>query len=1290
LKKWIIYSFRILGGLILFIIIVVLLAAVLIQTKPVKNKLARIAGVQASKFIEGEVTVGKIDGNFFTHIILEDILLTQDNDTIAYIQGFHAGYDLLALLKGTIDVHSALIERPYIFLEQLNDSVWNVQQLVTPSEEPDTVSTDSMPINISRFRITGGHIIISSPDTVIPRQINNLNTQLSLKWSDSEKLIVMNNFSFQTRQPELQLNRLEFRFREHDQVFELNDFYLETAQNQLEGSAMFQMDPDRKGSASFKTGELHPGEFEYYIPVFGMEARPVISIEAILLNDSVYLEAEVAHQNQVFTVDLSSPNLYTFLTTEQARLVYRADGHLKNINPALWSGNKELDYIINGIFSATGEGVDPADADVRFITGLNESTIEERRFSKLDINVRYNRGNLDGILTGNGDFGIFRVQPQIRNLLEHPVYDIDIWVNQLDIGALMGNDTLSSNINLQASIKGREFDPEIMSAEAEIILSPSQFQNFTMDTLLARVRYSNENLQIDSMWLQTHTVTAEAKGNYSLNANSDLYVILTFDGISEFAEFIPVTDLSTSGNLKAHLTGKPDSLQIEARLILDSTRYTNISIEELQLDARGMLTLTDTLFSMDLYTRNLIFGEFAFDSATVHLEGSMDSVFTQTQLINEDIYTNLHAGIVPGERTRITIPHWLVRYKTEEWQMMQPPAILEFDTLSYSIDNFRLASGTSDTAQFLAMQGYISRKGKEDFTIEAGNLNIRDLSSLFDVDINADGLANVFLQLSGTSELLEIQGNFDLEEAAFNGYRFRDFSGTMEFSNNLLNVAAQILPADSGRFEIMAAMPLEINLDTMGYRFSENDSMNASIVIEDFSLAVLNSFDVPAQTTGFIEGNIRVNGTPASPNPEGNIRLRNASVVMREYGINYRDIRLNVNVHRDRFEVDTFLIRTSDGYLTGTGHMNFGSDFIEGDISDSKIGLSFNNFNPVDHRQFNMQVDGNASIGAEKGQVVFEGDIKIPQADFYLPAIFRLMGRMESVEMPKPILVQEMERMTAIDEPVQYVEVVEVKSDTIDASYFENLKGRLRIRIPRNTWVRNDDMRIEISGELDLLKNEEFFELFGIVEVVRGQYELMGRVFVIDEGTINFEGGEDMNLKLNITASYTFRNNEQIQQELTVTVSGTPEEPEISFELDGNAIDEGDALSYIIFGRSMEELTMSEQQNMQGAGVGSLAGQAAATLISAQLTNFLQNKLDVDYIEIKSGGGFDEATVVVGKYITNNLFVSYEQRFGETNEHNPKKYEVKLEYELFRFLFFELNNSTIDSGFDVIFKIDVM
>jgi translocation and assembly module TamB len=261
-----------------------------------------------------------------------------------------------------------------------------------------------------------------------------------------------------------------------------------------------------------------------------------------------------------------------------------------------------------------------------------------------------------------------------------------------------------------------------------------------------------------------------------------------------------------------------------------------------------------------------------------------------------------------------------------------------------------------------------------------------------------------------------------------------------------------------------------------------------------------------------------------------------------------------------------------------------------------------------------------------------------------------------------------------------------LQTDSFNFSYLDDFTGTLNLKIPKNSWVKNKDMHIEISGDLELRKNEDFFELFGSVDVVRGQYDLLGKTFIIDEGTISFQGGEELQPRIDITASYSFRNPDRAEQELTVQVSGTAEEPAVNFNLDGASVSEGDALSYILFGRSMDELSIDQQQNVEGAG--SLAGTAAAAILSSQITDLLGEKLDVDYIEIKSNGDFDNATVVVGKYITNDLFVSYEQRFGETREKEMAKYEVKLEYELFRFLFLQLNNSSNDSGFDVIFKLN--
>src|SRR5690606_1280566 len=114
-------------------------------------------------------------------------------------------------------------------------------------------------------------------------------------------------------------------------------------------------------------------------------------------------------------------------------------------------------------------------------------------------------------------------------------------------------------------------------------------------------------------------------------------------------------------------------------------------------------------------------------------------------------------------------------------------------------------------------------------------------------------------------------------------------------------------------------------------------------------------------------------------------------------------------------------------------------------------------------------------------------------------------------EMPKPLLVQELENMSLSLDSLGITQFEVEQQDTASFDYFENLRGQIRVRIPRNTWIKNDDMRLEISGEIDVIKEADFFELFGQVNVIRGQYELLGRVFIINEGTVDFQGGEELN-----------------------------------------------------------------------------------------------------------------------------------------------------------------------------------
>ncbi|MCB0295145.1 MAG: translocation/assembly module TamB domain-containing protein, partial [Calditrichaeota bacterium] len=142
-----------------------------------------------------------------------------------------------------------------------------------------------------------------------------------------------------------------------------------------------------------------------------------------------------------------------------------------------------------------------------------------------------------------------------------------------------------------------------------------------------------------------------------------------------------------------------------------------------------------------------------------------------------------------------------------------------------------------------------------------------------------------------------------------------------------------------------------------------------------------------------------------------------------------------------------------------------------------------------------------------------------------------------------------------------------------------------------------------------------------------------------------------------------------------------------------SAISEGDAISYLIFGRSMNELTQGQRSGLAAGGGNSgieKAGLSAGLgMVSAKLSRFLGNKFNLDYVEIKGEDNWQSATFVAGKYITNDLFMSYEKSFGRTQSEDIASEVITLEYELTRFLFLQLiQGDPKASGAEIIFKFE--
>lgn len=1291
MRKVLKYSAWIVGGLIGFILVVLLLVSLLIQIQPVKDRLARFAEKKASETINGELSIGQLNGNFFSSLKLSNVVLVSQNDTMAQIEELELHYNLWPLLDGKLMVESARIAHPYFYLEQHPDSTWNVQHITTTkTAEKDTTSNPSnFEIEIARFQLEEGDVVIISADTIIPRRVQHINTKLALYFSSASQQLDLTDFSVTTRHPDFKIEQLSFNFERDSDAMQLSDFQLKTVRNELEGKARFDDAPQRRGEADLNSGPLEVSEFNFFIPGIKLPANPVLMFNAKMEQDAIMASLDLSDQQQKIHFDVRSANLADFLFEQTtAPLEYEIDGMLENINLAHWLGDPGLKYLINGKLTVDGKGVDPKTATIKVVGDFKDLMINERPVDKLDLNVDLADGNLDGVIEGHGDFGTFYLEPTIRNWQTEPVYELDLMTEKLDLAPLLGNDSLQSNINLKGTVNGHGFDPKTLRANAELYLSESSLREVKVDTLVANVTYQKENIQIDSLRLQTESLRVKAEGNYSLNANSDITLQASFDDIEEFSAFIPLENFNTSGELEAHLLGTADSLNIDTRLELGETSLQDLSIQHLLVNGHGKLTKQDTIFQGRVSAYDFLTGGFNLDSIAFDVETTTDSVFIDGQVANEDLQTTLQAGMrFAGDPLRISLNQWEIDYKKQHLELLNPPAVFEMDSVTYRLDELRLASGIADSSQYLLAKGTVSRQGAEDFTLKVVNIDIARLLELLDQELNANGNLNINFSLGGTAQSPTLQGNFDLKNAVLNEYKFTTLGGTIDYANNQFNVDVDVTPQDSGQIKLTGLVPFELTMDSMAVKFNPKDSIDVNLTIDRFPLAVLQTVNLAENIKGELQGSVNVQGTVEQPDPKGDLRLKNASVNIPEYGIDYREIRFKLNFLRNQAVLDTMLIRTEDGKLTGTGQIDFSSDFYKGDVSDSEIRLIFDHFNPVNHDQFNLEVVGDVTFGGIKDSVKFNGDLNIPQGEIYLPAVFNMLGRMTVPDMPKPILLRELESLERAGvDTLSIAQIDSTQTDSISFNYLEGLTGEVQVKIPKNTWIKNEDMHVEISGDLEVIKNPDFMELFGTVEIVRGQYDLLGKTFMIEKGSVSFQGGEEMIPRMDISANYNFRNVQRVQQELNVQISGTPEDPEVNFTLDGSTVSEGDALSYILFGKSMNELTMDQQQNVSGAG--DIAGKAAASILSSQLTGFLSDKLDVDYIEVKSEGSFENATVTVGKYITNDLFVSYEQRFGETDEKDIAKYEVKLEYELFRFLFFQLNNSSKDSGFDVIFKFD--
>jgi len=371
---------------------------------------------------------------------------------------------------------------------------------------------------------------------------------------------------------------------------------------------------------------------------------------------------------------------------------------------------------------------------------------------------------------------------------------------------------------------------------------------------------------------------------------------------------------------------------------------------------------------------------------------------------------------------------------------------------------------------------------------------------------------------------------------------------------------------------------------------------------------------------GPVFGNFVISGDPKEPNIAGRARVANGLIYVPSVNTNIDRVNAELTFKDNRIILEKLSGRCGKGIVTATGFWELGQ-FYHSESMRYWIRFDGAAANPVAWA-YGIG-SGEIAVSWQKGQPVLVAGVVDVQEALLTPG-FGGAGTPPSVE-PSPV---------AFD---------------------------LRIRGNRGIWLRNRDADIELAGDLAFRRTGEQTVYSGELTARQGNFYYLDHSLKVVQAKLTFANVPQFNPDIDLTAELVVRERQRAgntPDKVVMAVTGTLEKPVFVLSTEPPLWDEAQILSYLSLNVTLDELTAMEQK------------EAVTRLLSDRLLGYFQTQMSkkvrglvaLDYLEFESGlTNGQGAKVTVGKYVGQNLYVSYSQNF--TGELQPA---FRVEYYLNR------------------------
>ncbi len=1212
--------------------------------------------------LDAQIEIGRLSGSLVQTLQIEELRLFRSADTLLQVDTLRCRWQPLSLLWGRLTLNRIELSGARIALRQTGGQGWNYEHYFKPSGEP---AGQKWTLLFKSIRLRNAALLVQpAGGSAAPEVLRIPLLAASARISPSGWRISLAEGQADLLSSGLTITRLQARAAGNDRTLLIDPLHLETPSSRLEGRLEAGLGRSAPFTMTLRCDSLAAADLAPLIHWRPPFTRLGVGLSASGRRDSIAVDLLAGAPE-------GSAELHGWLKpagSAAGRLT------LEGLQTAFLIGEPG---VVDAAVDFSGTGFTASARQWQMQGWLHHTLMDTLGLASTDFTARLDHKTLSLQADAPGEKS--RIHATGRLQLEpDPLYDLQFAAAGVDLARLLDRPGLASDLNLDLHLEGRGMTRAGARASARLRGHPSIIAGIAIDTLYAAGRLDFAGIDLDTLQLAAPGLHAVGRGSWRASGPLTTDLTISLKEHRSLTQWLDADSVRLNGTVEAALSGAADSLVISATARLGESSYEAFHSREI---TAGLTALwqDSPRAELRLSASSLSNGGTALaDSLFLHGRYK-DGLYTAESAVTFSDSLSARIALEAGRQESL-------------WQLLLPGLELNEGGGLWSLDGAipRLTFGEDS----LALSGLALRRGDQRIEL-GGTLDLTD-SLTFHLNLEnielqqwrrfipgapaLDGTLSVHAALTGIAARPRIVTTIRAEELEVAGLPLATLQFSSLLEDSLLIWDGTLTQSASNTLLFSGLLPLRLRWPLPRTLIADTDSIDIAVRTRELQAGILSAFLPSLDLRGTLSGDLVLTNTWKEPLPGGYLELRKGSFIAPYLGKPYQPIEARIDLEPSRVVLSRLSAAGGEGRLQGDGFWRFELDETGPAFKELYLRLKSSRFTAADGPEITLVLDGTVELSGLLEEPKLNGALRIERARFDLPALTETPSTLMQADLPLLMVTRGDTTSQSYDRKILQPEWL---------PFVERLRGSVRLEIPRNTWLRSPELNIEISGNLDLAKEGDHFGLFGSIEIVRGNYDLFSRRFDIKEGRLTFAGGDNLP-EMNLQADHIFRSQDKAKHTLSLTATGELRKPLLSFTLDDQPIAENDAVSYLAFGRSFADLTHGERNNLVASQLqlsGDTFRQILTGQIAGEVTRSLQQTLDLDVIEFRGDQNWRQSTVVVGKYLTNDLFISYERQLNlkRTGEVAPE--QVTLEYEIIRSLFLQATRGDENStGFDLIFK----